>query len=205
MENTLTERQEALLHFIEDYQMEYGASPTLREMREHFGVASDNGILKHLDALRTKGYLEKESTPRGIKLLENVRRKLHAEEGTQVPILGTIPAGTPTLAAAEKIGTMTLDSSLVGDPRNTFLLRVSGQSMRDAGILEGDFVLVSTHKEARSGDIVVALVDGENTIKRLIREGNRIALKPENPAYGIIYPENELCVQGVVTALLRQY
>lgn len=205
MENTLTERQEALLGFIEDYQMEYGCSPTLREMREHFGVASDNAILKHLDGLRAKGYLKKDSTPRGIKLLENVRRKLHAEEGVQVPILGTIPAGTPSLSAAEKIGTLTLDTSLVGDAVNTFLLRVSGQSMRDAGVYEGDLVLVHTKKEARSGDIVVALVDGENTVKRLIREGNRIALKPENPDYGIIYPENELCIQGVVTALLRNY
>lgn len=205
MENTLTERQEALLQFIEDYQMEYGASPTLREMREHFGVASDNAILKHLEALRAKGYLQKDSTPRGIKLLETVRRKLHAEAGLQIPILGTIPAGTPSIADAEKIGTMTIDTSLVSDPASTFLLRVSGQSMRDAGIYEGDFVLVNTKKESRSGDVVVALVDGENTVKRLIREGERIALKPENPDYGMIYPENELCIQGVVTALLRNY
>ncbi len=98
MEN-LTEKQKAVLDFIEEYQMSYGKSPTLREMREHFGVASDNSILKHLNALKTKGYIMKDDTPRGIKLLSSVREKLTTGvETASLPLLGTIPAGGAALS-----------------------------------------------------------------------------------------------------------
>jgi repressor LexA len=95
----ITEKQEAVLNFIEEYQLQFGKSPTIREMREHFGVKSDNSILKHLKALQEKGYLEKDDTPRGIKLLNSVKEKLDAATNLmKIPVLGTIPAGGPTFS-----------------------------------------------------------------------------------------------------------
>lgn len=206
MSETLTEKQEAVFTFIEEYQMQYGKSPTIREMKEFFQVKSDNSILKHLNALVTKGYLQKDDTPRGIKLVNSVKQKLQSvAEGFRLPILGTIPAGGPVVAEENINGWMSVGEDLANNSKDYFLLEVTGNSMIDAGIFEGDLVVVNSSKTAKSGDIVVALVDNSNTIKRYIeKDGNRY-LKAENPDYSDIYPEESLLVQGVVTSLIRQY
>ncbi len=206
MSETLTEKQEAVLKFIEEYQLNFGKSPTIREMREHFGVSSDNSILKHLKALQEKGFMEKDDTPRGIKLLSSVREKFdNAVESVRLPILGSIPAGGAVISEEYIQDYMTVGNELAADATSHFLLSVTGNSMIDAGIFEGDLVLVDMKKNARDGDIVVALVDGGNTLKRLIKQNGKTYLKAENKDYSDIYPLEELQVQGVVTSLIRQY
>lgn len=205
MADALTEKQEAVLNFIEEYQLSYGKSPTIREMKEHFGVSSDNSILKHIKALEDKGYIQKDDTPRGIKLLEAVKNKLHGEAGVKLPILGAIPAGGPVVTEENINGWMTVGEDLAKNDKDFFMLEVTGNSMIDAGIFEGDLVLVDSSRPPKNGDIVVALVDSSNTLKRFIKEGSRVYLRAENKDYSDIYPENELQVQGVVTSLIRQY
>jgi len=200
----LTEKQEAVLKYIEDYQLKNGRSPTLREMREHFGVSSDNSILKHLKALEEKGFIKKDGSSRGISMLDNIKERL-STNFISIPILGFVPAGGPVLSEEHVEGYMNFSESDVFKPENSFILRVRGDSMIDAGIFDGDLVVACSAKEPRKNDIVIALVDNENTVKRYCRDGSRVFLKAENPDYDDIYPENELCVQGVVTALIRSY
>ncbi|OGJ42799.1 repressor LexA [Candidatus Peregrinibacteria bacterium RIFCSPLOWO2_02_FULL_39_10] len=204
MSETLTEKQEAVFKFIEEYQLAYGKSPTLREMREHFDVSSDNSILKHLKALEEKGLIKKDDTPRGIKLLESIKQKLSGKS-SKVPVLGFIPAGGPVLTEEYISGWMDVGEDLAGNAKDYFVLNVTGGSMIDAGIYEGDLVVVNSKKQPRDKDIVVALVDNQNTLKRFIKKDGKVYLKAENKNYSDIYPENELVVQGVVTALIRQY
>ncbi|MBL4695042.1 transcriptional repressor LexA [Candidatus Gracilibacteria bacterium] len=201
----LTEKQEAVFKFIEEYQLAEGKSPTLREMRENFGVSSDNSILKHIKALKEKGFIEKDDTPRGIKLLSSVRERFEAPSGIRLPLLGSIPAGGPVLSEEYIDSWMSVGEDIASNSKDYFLLKVTGDSMIDAGIFEGDIVVVDMKKEARKGHIVVALVDGGNTIKRFVEQKGKFYLKAENPDYSDIYAENELEIQGVVTSLIRQY
>ena len=206
MSEAITEKQEAVLKFIEEYQMAYGKSPTLREMRENFGVSSDNSILKHLKALEEKGFIKKDDTPRGIQLLSSIKEKLDmVAESVKLPVLGFVPAGGPVITDEYVNGYMTVGEDLAKNSKDFFLLTVTGNSMIDAGIFEGDLVVVNNKKEPRDGDIVIALVDNANTVKRFIKKEGKVYLKAENKDYNNIYPENELVVQGVVTALIRQY
>lgn len=202
----LTEKQEAVLKYIEQYQMQFGKSPTLREMREHFGVSSDNSILKHLKALEEKGYLQKDDTPRGIGLLNSVKEKLEAVSNVvRIPLLGTIPAGGPIFSEEHIIDYFEVGNDLLKKPQGSFALRVTGLSMINAGILEGDFVVANREITAKDGDIVVALVDGKNTVKRFRKKDHQTWLEAENPDYSDIHPDEYLEVQGVVTAVIRMY
>lgn len=208
--NGLTEKQEAVLKFIEKYQFGHGKSPTFREMRKHFKVASDNGILKHIRALEAKGHIKKDDTPRGIKLLPSVKEKLSSSGGVKLPVLGSIPAGGPVLTEEYISSWMEVGQDLVTGSKLTagsdyFLLEVTGNSMIDAGIFEGDLAVIDSKRQPEDGDIVVALVDNHNTLKRLIKQGGKVYLKAENKDYSDIYPENELSVQGVVTTIIRRY
>lgn len=200
----LTPKQQSVLKFIEQYQLKHGASPTLREMREHFGVSSDNSILKHLKALQEKEFIEKDDTPRGIKILDSVKRRLESET-IKLPLLGHIPAGGPVLTEEFIESWFNVGPDIAKRQEGYFLLRVRGESMIDAGILDGDIVVVDANKLPSSGDIVVALVDNENTVKRYIKEDGKVFLKAENPEYENIYPEHDLYIQGVVTTLMRYY
>ncbi len=200
----LTEKQEAVLKFIEQYQMSFGKSPTLREMREHFGVTSDNSILKHLKAIEEKGFIEKDDTPRGIKLLNSIKAKLDSAV-VKLPVLGFIPAGGPVLSEEYVERFMEVGHDLAKNSEDYFILNVTGSSMIDAGIFEGDLVIVDTKRTPKNGDVVVALVDNSNTLKRFIKEGSKVYLKAENKNYKDIHPVNELVIQGVVTSLVRQY
>jgi repressor LexA len=205
MADVLTEKQEAVLNFIEQYQMEHGSSPTLREMREYFGVSSDNSILKHLKALEEKGRIKKDDTPRGIKLLGSVKERLMSGE-FKLPLLGAVPAGGPVLTEEYVEKWMNVGEDAIYKHKDSFLLRVTGESMIEAGIYEGDILVVCGSLEPKFGDVVVGLVDNQNTVKRYMKDAEgRVYLKPENPNYENIYAEGELCIQGVVTGLLRYY
>lgn len=202
----LTEKQKLVLQFIEKYQMKNGKSPTLRETREYLNVSSDNSVLKHLNALIAKGYIQKDETPRGIALLDSVKELLSSST-IKIPLLGMIPAGGPVLSEEYIEEWVGVEDGSFRDLKNSFLLRVTGESMIDAGIYEGDLVTVSTKLEPRSGDIVVALIDGGNTLKRFVKEGGRAYLKAENSSYAEnkILPIDELTIQGLVTGLIRTY
>lgn len=200
----LTEKQEAVLKFIEKYQLKHGSSPTLREMREHFNVSSDNSILKHLNALKEKGYISKDDTPRGIKILDSVKKRLESAT-IKLPLLGFIPAGGPILTEEYIESWYDVGQDIVKKEEGHFLLKVTGESMINAGIFDGDIVVVDSKKSPRTGDIVVALVDNQNTVKRYMNEGGKVYLKAENPAYEDIYPEHDLSIQGVVSGLIRYY
>ena len=204
--DNLTDKQKNVLAFIEKYQMTNGRSPTLREMREHFKVSSDNSILKHLKGLEVKGYIKKDETARGIALLAKVREQLSSNV-VQVPLVGMIPAGGPVLTEEYIDEWVGIESGLVRDLKDSFMVRVTGESMLDAGIFEGDLVIASMKAIPKNGDIVVALVDGGNTLKRFVKEGGRTYLRAENSSYSDpeIVPVEELTVQGVITGLIRTY
>ncbi|MBT3704258.1 repressor LexA [Candidatus Peregrinibacteria bacterium] len=204
--DNLTDKQKAVLKFIEKYQMKNGRSPTLRELREGFNVSSDNSILKHLKALEAKGFIEKDETARGIALLDSVRDKLTSNI-IKIPLLGMIPAGGPVLSEEYVDDWVGFEKGFVEDLGNSFMLRVTGESMIDAGIYEGDLVIASFKAEPRVGDIVVALIDGGNTLKRFVKEGGRAFLRAENSTYSNpdIVPIEELTIQGVVKGLVRTY
>lgn len=204
MGNILTEKQEALLHYIEQYQLQNGGSPTLREMREHFGVSSDNSILKHLKALEEKGKIEKDGQHRGIKLLSNIKEKLERNE-LRLPLLGTIPAGNPVTSEEHVEKWMAVGEDFVLSGKQSFLLKITGNSMINAGIHEDDIAIICSDLKPKIGDIVVALVDNQSTVKTYMEEDGQVYLRAENPAYENIYPENNLCIQGVLTGLFRYY
>jgi repressor LexA len=202
----LTEKQEAVLDFIEEYQMTFGKSPTLKEMRENFNVKSDNSILKHLNALKEKGYLKKDDTPRGIKLLDSVKQKLEvASNVMRIPLLGTIPAGGPVMSEEHIIDYFEVGHDMLKKPQGSFALQVTGLSMINAGILEGDFVIANREVEPKDGDIVIALIDGSNTVKRYRKKGHQVWLEAENPDYPNIEPDEYLEIQGVVSSIFRMY
>ncbi len=205
MPEPLTEKQEAVLEYIGNYQVEHGSSPTIKEMREYFGVSSDNSILKHVKALEEKGYIQKDDTPRGIKLLNSVKERLQNAE-FKLPLLGMIPAGGPVLTEEYIEDWVNVGEDVIYKSKDSYLLRVTGDSMVDAGIFEGDILVVCGALEPREGDIVVGLVDNQNTVKRYMKDDKgRVYLKPENPNYDNIYAEGELCIQGIVTGLIRYF
>ena len=202
----LTKKQKKVFRFIGQYQKKYFKSPTVREVCARLGANSDNAAIKHLKALAEKGYIKRDNTPRGISLLRSVSAQLNrGMKLKKIPVLGTIPAGGPVLSEENIIEWMTLTEDQVKHQDSSFILIVRGDSMEDAGIFEGDLIIADSKKEARTGDIVIALGDGENTVKRFISEGGAVYLKPENKNYKEIHPINELTIQGVVIGLIRSY
>lgn len=185
--------------------MQNGKSPTVREMREHMKLKSDGFIIYLMRALEKKKAIEKDDTPRGIKLLSRVREKLRSDV-VQIPVLGYVPAGGPILTEEFVEDWVTMDEKSVKRPKDTFLLRVRGDSMVNAGIFDGDYVLVYAKADIKKGDIVIGLVDNENTVKRYMVDKNRRPyLQPENEQYKPIYPERDLEIQGKVIGLFRWY
>lgn len=204
--STPTDKQQQVLEIIRDYQLEHGTSPTLRELRESLGVSSDNGVLKHLAALEEKGYLSRRGGSRSIEMLDSVKQRLDTPSENRLPLLGFVPAGGPVMSEEYISDWLTVGEDLIYRLKDSFLLRVKGDSMIDAGIHEGDLVVVCGSLEPKVMDIVVGLVDQGNTVKRLMRDKRgKMYLKPENPKYEDIYPEGDLQIQGVVTGLIRLY
>lgn len=204
MKQPLTERQQSIYDFIQDYQCSHGFSPKIREIQDAFEIKSVNGVIKHLHALEKKGWIQRDNTPRGISLLEKVKCKLSSNMLT-IPIFGSIPAGNAQEIEEHVEGYHMIEAGSL-KPQEAFALRVRGESMIDAGIQDGDLVVAVREKQPRVGDIVVALLDGENTLKRFMKDSNgNPYLKAENAAYPEMYPIGSLEVQGVVTSLSRQY
>jgi repressor LexA len=174
----LTERQERLLRIIETSVAKRGYVPTLQEMASAMGIASLQGVKDHLTALERKGYLRR--TPGRRRAIE-VTQPITPIAGS-IPILGRVAAGRPLLAVENREGALSLDNSLLGNGSH-FALRVQGDSMIEAGISEGDYVIVRQQEAANPGDIVVALLGEEVTVKRLRKKGGVLFLEAANPAY----------------------
>jgi repressor LexA len=194
----LTDRQAAVLGFIREQISREGRAPTLREIAARFAMASTNGVRRHLAALERKGYIEREpSSARGIRLTPELR------EADGLPIVGRVAAGTPITAVENLEGRLSIDS-LVPDGEGAYCLRVRGDSMVDAGIRDGDYVVVRERPEFEDGEIGVAIVDEECTVKRLRRVGRQIELRPANEAMAPIYTEAaNVEVQGKVLGAIR--
>jgi len=175
MTTHVTSRQKQVLDFIHSCMEDRGYAPSLREIGRHLKIKGTRAIEKHVAALERKGHLRKGV---GARALGATSRPV----GRTVPIIGRVAAGTPILAEENIERTITLDAG-VARWKNVFGLRVKGDSMNGAAILDGDVVLVRSQATADSGEIVVAIRDGEATVKRLAREGADIFLQPANPAF----------------------
>ncbi len=200
---TLTPHQRTVLNYIREFQIKRGYSPSLADLALAFGVRSKNAVAKVINALVREGQIEKD--PKGrIKIIDLVDQA-DRPEPMVLPLFGPISAGfaAPVEEQAEEM--VTLDDYIVGDKSSTFLLRVKGDSMIDAGIFEGDLVVVERGKEPKVGDIVVGILDGEFTIKRLKRDKGKYYLQAENPEYPDMYALEELTVSGIVISVIRKY
>lgn len=211
MAKNLTSRQREVLKFILEHVEQEGVPPTSREIQSHFGFSSQTAAMDHLRALERKGFLRR--TPgkaRSLLLTRDGRENLGSQaaaaaERTQlIPIYGQIAAGMPVESSFEEGEAVAVDAKTMGlsADEHIFGLRVRGDSMIGAHILDGDVVVLSA-RPARNGDIVAALIDGETTLKRYIERDGHPFLKAENPLYPELRPATELTVQGVMVGLVR--
>lgn len=195
----LTRREAQILEYIKEHVREKGYPPAVREIGRAVGLSSTSTVHSYLRRLEQKGYLRRDPTlPRALVVTEEAEERL-----VSVPLLGRVAAGTPVLAEENWEDVLLLPASLLGSGE-FFALRVRGDSMVGAGILEGDVVVVRRQPTAENGDIVVALVDGEATVKRFFRENGHIRLQPENRTMEPIITDSAE-ILGKVVSLLRKY
>jgi repressor LexA len=203
----LTARQRQILDFIRADIHRRGFPPSVREIGEAVGLSSSSTVHSHLAALESKGLIRRDpSKPRALEVLDyrDNERAVDYEGVQAVPLVGQVAAGAPILAAENIEATLPLPTSFAGE--ETFVLRVKGESMIEAGILDGDFVVVRQQSTASNGDIVVAMIDEEATVKRFYRESDRVRLQPENPTMDPIYADQyvDFAILGKVVALFRR-
>jgi repressor LexA len=206
----LTKRQQEIFDFIKRYSARYGYPPTVRDIGKAVGLASSSTVHQHLSNLEKIGLLRRDpSKPRAIELLDRAVEQVDRAVGQVVslvrseglPLVGSVAAGAPVLAE-ENIEEYVQIPDLAGGDEGEYILRVRGDSMKNAGILEGDHVVVRSQETARNGEIVVAMVGEEATVKRFYREDDHIRLQPENETMEPIRSK-EVLVLGRVVGVLR--
>jgi repressor LexA len=199
----LTKRQQEIFDFIRKYSARYGYPPTVRDIGKAVGLASSSTVHAHLANLEKIGLLRRDpSKPRAIELLDRAVESVRGiVRGEGLPLVGSVAAGQPMLAE-ENVEEYISVPEIAGGGDGEYLLRIRGDSMKDAGILEGDFVVVRSQDTAQDGDVVVALLGEEATVKRFFREADHIRLQPENDAMEPIRSK-EVKVLGRVVGLLR--
>jgi repressor LexA len=196
----LTDRQKEVLEFISAYVGKRSYPPTIREIAERFSI-SVKGAYDHVKALEKKGALRVEGNrSRAVEVIGRVER---ADQPVDVPLLGEVAAGKPLFADENREKVIAVPAHMLGK-RACFALRVRGDSMRDAGIINGDIALIEERNTAEDGEIVVAMVDESVTLKRFFKENNRIRLQAENPAFPAIYTQ-EARILGRLKGLIRTY
>lgn len=206
----LTKRQKQILDFIIKNTGIYGFPPSISEIQENFSFKSPNAVQDHLAALERKKYISRHPhKSRGIEILihKNNRQENSNINTTEIPIVGRVTAGSPILAQENLEGTLAVDKSIIRNSNNVFALRVQGDSMINAGILDGDFVLVHQQPMANQGEIVVALIEDETTVKRFYKEKNRIKLQPENENMSpiVVDPKDKnISILGKVEGVIRK-
>ena len=208
----LSERQQEILDFLSDFTARNGYPPSVREIGDAVGLSSSSTVHSHLNALEDKGYIRRDpSSARALTVLSQGRNVSSNETSGQVqhlprnvvelPLIGRVAAGNPSLAEQDIEDSMLLPTQIVGDV-SSFMLTVKGDSMVEAGIFDGDYVVVKEQPTANNGEIVVALIDNEATVKTFYRESDQIRLQPENHTMEPIYTR-DVTILGKVIALLR--
>lgn len=198
----LTERQQEILEFIRRFKGRKGIAPTHREICDAFGYTSYGTVYKHLSLLEKKGLIRKDpNQKRGVEIVD---RSVPADDLRQLPLLGTIAAGQP-LEVVPSDETISVPDYLTHRHDN-YVLKVRGDSMIEDGIHDGDFVIISPRQTAENGQMAVAMVAGEVTLKRFYREKNRIRLQPANHTMAPIYAlPDDVHIQGIVVGLMRRF
>jgi repressor LexA len=218
----ISKRQADIYNFICKYTNEHGYPPSVREIGRAVGLASPSTVHMHLKVLQERGYIKRDSKkPRTIEVVTNAQQDSASPNGgasrsdsgyahisqdldkgtISLPLVGRVAAGIPILAEQNVEETIQLPTSIVGDS-SSFVLRVRGHSMINAGILDGDYIVVKEQHDAHDGEIVVALINDSATVKTFYRDSNRIRLQPENDSMEPIYVKNPV-ILGKVTGLFR--
>ena len=219
MKNKLTDRQEDILNFIQKFIEQMGYAPTLREIGKNFDIASTFGVKRHLDALNKKGYLNIGSNmSRALSLTSLKEEEEYSGKSSafeedvyknfkQIPVVGRVAAGMPILAVENIDGSVMIDSSVVKNSSGCFALKVKGDSMINAGIFEGDLIIITPKPDALNGEIVVALLGDEATVKRFEKRGDGVYLVPENSSYPPIpvHYREDFSIVGKVVGVIRWY
>ena len=212
MARKITKRQQQIYDFIRSYQLEKGYPPSVREMAAAVGLSSPSTVHAHLSALEARGLIKRDKTkPRALEVFNEDGTSAKLAEVTEtpsrgtisLPLVGRVAAGMPILAEQNVEDTFTLPTEIVTDS-SSFVLEVHGESMINAGIYNGDFIVVREQKSAMNGEIIVAMIDGEATVKTFYKEASRVRLQPENDAMEPIYATNPT-ILGKVVALLRRF
>ena len=205
----LTHQQEKLLQFINNFQLKSNVTPSFDEMKDGLGLKSKSGIHRILSALEERGYIRKlNNRARAIEVLKfpNNKTEHPSNNSIPIPVLGKIAAGHPIEAITDNTNYIDIPQSLLGKGEH-FFLEVEGDSMINAGIFDGDQVIIEKRNDAKNGEIVVALIDNnEATLKRIYKRGQQLALQPENPAFKtVIYGPDRVQIQGILKQLIRKY
>ena len=196
----LTKRQEEVINFIANYIHTHAYPPTIREVAEFFSI-SVKGAHDHLTALKKKGLLKQgDKKSRTIELVKDGE-----DDIKEIPILGTVAAGRPILSNENMDGFIRLDITMFKKGRNYFALRVRGDSMEGAGIMDGDTAVIEQQNTVRNGEIAVVMLDEAVTLKTFFQESARIRLQPENPKYSPIYCSGDLRILGKLAHIVRSY
>jgi len=203
---TLYKRQRQILDFINQYIQKFGVSPTLQQIADAIGVSSLATIHEHLANLENKGVLRRyRGKVRGIEILDKDLISVGGANQVKLPILGFVAAGKPIEPYTDSEASLFVPSSLASGRKRSFVLQVKGESMIDEGILDSDFVVVEEQNEAKNGDIVVAVLDGNlATIKRFYQEKTRVRLEPANSKMKPIFARN-VEIKGRVTGVIRRF
>ena len=196
-----TERQARILEVIRDFTQERGYPPSVREIGERVGLSSSSTVQSHLKSLEKRGLIHRDPTKPRALVAGRKHDRREVEHGV-LPIVGKVAAGLPITAAENVEGEFPVPADLARK-HGSFMLRVSGDSMVEAAILDGDLIVVSPQPDARNGEIVVAMLDGEATVKRFYRESGRVRLQPENRAMQPIYAD-DVTILGRVAAVYRR-
>ena len=204
IEKPATERQRRILNAIAEFKAERGYPPSVREIGERVGLSSSSTIHAHLKALERRGLISRDPTkPRALRSEFEPAEPKAVRDAVVMPILGKVAAGVPITAAENVEGEFVLPSGFVPRASDAFMLRVQGDSMVDAAILDGDLIVVRPQPTADNGEVVVAMLDGEATVKRFYREKSRIRLQPENRSMAPIYA-SDVEIIGRVEAVVRR-
>jgi len=206
MTRGLTEKQERILSFIVDYVSDKGYPPSIREIGNQFNISSLRGVTVHLDALERKGMIKRLSTSRSITVIGKTGSTAPSRNVSFVPLLGTIAAGVPITATQNVEAQVPVPQDMVYHVKNAFALRVKGDSMINAHIMEGDFVVVKEQNTAENGDLVAVLLGDEATVKHIQFTHDGARLMPANPSYDPIEVKREDSkIMGKVIGLIRNY
>ncbi|MCK9280809.1 MAG: transcriptional repressor LexA [Melioribacteraceae bacterium] len=210
MKKELTEKQNNILSFIDESISMNGYPPTYREIGKQFGISSTFGVKRHIDALIKKGYVTAESnSSRTLSIIDNTpkNKSVSFDNSIEIPIVGRVAAGQPILAQENIDGNILLDRSMINGRSECFGLKVKGDSMKNAGIYEGDLVIVAPQKDANNGDIVIALLGDEATMKRFMRTKDQVILRPENEDYNdiVVQDVESFSLIGKVVGVFRTY